>query len=476
MIDALGLSKSFGPHVALQDVSLHVEPGEAVAVVGPNGAGKTTLLRILATLSRPTAGDLRIFGADPARAGVGIRCRIGFLSHRTLLYEDLTAGENLEFYARLYRLPGALPRIDELLERVGLASRRGDLVRTYSRGMQQRLAVARALLHDPELLLLDEPYAGLDPFAVDELTALLAGLRAEGRTLLLTTHDLGGRLALAERAVVLREGRVVHDAPLGDPSAFASRYREVLAADVGASPRPSVVRALPDADPAARPEPRGGGVGAIIRKDLIAELHTREILNAIFVFALLALLIFSFALDLRGEAAQAAAPGIFWSVVVFAGTLGLNRSMAREHRSGAMEGLLLAPISRTGIFFGKALGNLALMLAVEAVLLPLGSVLFNVPLVKPAVLPVVLLGTVGYAAAGTLLAAIAVHTRAREVMLPILLLPLVIPLLIAAVRATGGLLAGWPWGDVAGWLRLLIAYDMVIVAVAMLTFDFVVEA
>lgn len=216
-------------------------------------------------------------------------------------------------------------------------------------------------------------------------------------------------------------------------------------------------------------------VGAIVAKDLIAELHTREILSAMAVFAIIAMLIFSFALDLRGEVGEAAAPGVLWTTIAFAGTLGLSRSLAKEEQTGGMSGLMLAVTDRTAIFFGKALGNLVLMLLLGVVLLPLGTVLFDVNLVRGGVALVVVLGTVGYAATGTLLAAIAVNTRAREVMLPILLLPLIVPLLIAAVNATAGLLAGLALGEINNWLQILVVYDLVIVAVAVLTFAYVVE-
>ena len=215
---------------------------------------------------------------------------------------------------------------------------------------------------------------------------------------------------------------------------------------------------------------------AIVRKDLAAELHTREILSAMFVFAVLALLIFSFALDLQGATGRAAAPGVLWTTVAFAGTLGLSRSMAREQHSGGIAGLLLAAEDRTVIFFGKALGNLALILAVTTTLLPLGAVLLGVNFLRLDVGLVMLLGTVGYAAVGTLLAAMAINTRAREVMLPILLLPLTIPLLLAAVRATGGLLEGLSWAAIAPWIRILVVYDLVLLALAVLTFEYVVEA
>ncbi len=216
-------------------------------------------------------------------------------------------------------------------------------------------------------------------------------------------------------------------------------------------------------------------VWAIVVKDIVAEFHTREMVSAMLVFSILAMLIFSFALDLRGAMARAAAPGVLWATVAFAGTLGLSRSLAREQQDGCIDGLLLVPMDRSAIFFGKALGNLAFIAVVEIVLLPLFSALFDVPLLQTGVLAVTALGTIGYAAVGTLLAAIAVNTRAREVMLPILLLPLVIPALIAAVQATSGLIDGGTMAEVGGWVRLLVAYDLIIVAVSMLTFGYVVE-
>jgi heme exporter protein A len=227
MIRVENLEKSFGPRTALAGVSFCVAAGEFVTLVGPNGAGKTTLLRILATLTRPTAGTLRIAGLDPAKAGEEVRRHIGFLSHRTLLYNDLTAEQNLRFYAQMYDLVGSAARIDDLLERVGLATRRHDLVRTFSRGMQQRLSVARAVLHKPRLLLLDEPYTGLDPNATQVLTELLTGLAGEGCAVLLTTHNLERGLAAGQRVMVLARGRLVYDERKEaiDAATFGDTYR-----------------------------------------------------------------------------------------------------------------------------------------------------------------------------------------------------------------------------------------------------------
>jgi heme exporter protein A len=231
MIQVHNLTKSFGPRTALAGVDLSVEAGEFVALVGPNGAGKTTLLRILATLTRPTTGTVRIAGLDPTRAGDEVRRRIGFLSHRTLLYDDLTAEQNLRFYGRMYGLDEGLTRIQNLLEQVGLAARRHDPVRTFSRGMQQRLSVARAVLHRPWVLLLDEPYTGLDPNAAQVLTDLLVELAGEGCTVLLTTHNLERGLTAARRVVVLVWGQIVYDErrEMINPAMFLDTYRALTA-------------------------------------------------------------------------------------------------------------------------------------------------------------------------------------------------------------------------------------------------------
>ena len=202
-----GLSRRFGEREALDDVSLTLEPGQTLVVFGPNGAGKSTLLRVLSTLLRPSAGHARVFGHDVVKEGWAVRGRIGFLGHQALCYEDLTARENLEYHARLHGLRRPQRRIDELLAATGLAGRAGDRVATFSRGMLQRLAVCRAVLHDPELLLLDEPRSGLDPAAAETVEPLIG--RGSGRTRVVASHDPAGGLEEADLALGLRDGHAV---------------------------------------------------------------------------------------------------------------------------------------------------------------------------------------------------------------------------------------------------------------------------
>jgi heme exporter protein A len=212
MIELQNLTKAFGSKAALRGVDLRVEPGESLAIFGPNGAGKTTLIRILSSLSRPTSGKVFIGGLDLATHADGIRRYLGVVSHAPLLYDSLTAEENLRFFAQLYDMKDPGHRISEMLDQVGLAPRRHDLVRTFSRGMVQRLAIARALLHDPQVLLLDEPDTGLDPQAAEMLHGLLVALSAsatEQRTIVTVTHSIERGLAIADRVVILSAGRIV---------------------------------------------------------------------------------------------------------------------------------------------------------------------------------------------------------------------------------------------------------------------------
>jgi heme exporter protein B len=214
---------------------------------------------------------------------------------------------------------------------------------------------------------------------------------------------------------------------------------------------------------------------AIVWKDLAAELRSRELLSAMFVFALLVILIFNFALELEPKTRASVTSGVLWVTFAFAGTLGLNRSMAMEKDRGCLDGLLLAPVDRSAIYFGKAIGNLVFMGIVELIVLPVYSVLYSTNLFQPGLLLVILLGSVGYVAVGTLLASMAVQTRTRDVLLPILLFPLVIPVLVAAVKGSSGFLQGADMADIWPWINLLIVYDVIFTAVAFMVFDYVVE-
>ena len=230
MIEVRKLVKRFGLKTVLRGLDFKVEAGEFVALLGPNGAGKTTFLRILASLSRPALGDVRIAGYRLPQQAAAVRRRLGVVSHLPLLYGDLTAEENLRFYGRMYGVPYLDRRIAEVLDMVGLRARRRDLVRTFSRGMQQRLAIGRAVLHDPEVMLFDEPHTGLDQDACAMLDQVLSEVAARGRTVVMTSHDLARVGDLASRFDILSRGLIVASAPRTEmePNNLLAFYKQAL--------------------------------------------------------------------------------------------------------------------------------------------------------------------------------------------------------------------------------------------------------
>jgi heme exporter protein A len=228
-IEVRELSRTFGVRKALDRLSFELPKGAFLSIFGPNGAGKSTLLNVLATLTVPSKGSAKVLGLDVVEDAVELREHIGFISHNPLLYPDLTAEENLEFFAELYSLDDPAGRVRELLTAVELDHRRLDLVRTFSRGMLQRLSIARALLHDPEVIYLDEPYSGLDPHAMDILDGLIGQIR-EQHTFVMVSHDLSKGLELCSHALILAKGSAVmfEEKAAIDPAEFASTYRSTV--------------------------------------------------------------------------------------------------------------------------------------------------------------------------------------------------------------------------------------------------------
>ncbi len=223
------LSRTFGARKALDKVTFDLPKGAFLSIFGPNGAGKSTLLKVLATLTSPSKGSAGVLGLDVVKDAVALREKMGLISHNPLLYPDLSAEENLQFFAEIYCLPDPEQRIRELLVAVELDHRRLDLVRTFSRGMLQRLSIARALLHSPEIIFLDEPYSGLDPHAMDILDSLIAQVR-EQHTFVMVSHDLTKGLELCSHALILAKGAVVLYDERGniDADEFAATYRATV--------------------------------------------------------------------------------------------------------------------------------------------------------------------------------------------------------------------------------------------------------
>jgi heme exporter protein B len=217
-----------------------------------------------------------------------------------------------------------------------------------------------------------------------------------------------------------------------------------------------------------------GKVWSIVGKDLSLERRSREMLSSMFIFALIVILVFSFSFDLRVERASQVAPGVLWVAIMFAGMLGLARSFVLERDQGCLDGLLLCPVDRSVLYLGKLIGNVLFISMTEVIILPLCFALFNLSF-RLLLIPVLLMGTIGFSTVGTLVSAMTVHARAREVLLPVLVFPLILPAIIAAVKVTGGILDGQPWSEMGNWLQLLIGFDVVFGTVSFMVFDYVVE-
>lgn len=224
-IIADGLTKSFGNIQALSGIDLRVKRGEFLTVFGPNGAGKTTLIKLLSTLTKPTSGKLIVANYDIKKEPDKVRSLIGVISHDPYLYGNLSALENIRFFASLYGISRAKEKAIDVIKQVGLESRMHDLVRTFSRGMQQRLAVARAIIHEPKILLLDEPYTGLDQHGGRIFGDLLKWLKSHNRTIIMTTHDLPEGLEISDRVAILDRGKIVYE---GDTCGVEiTRFKEI---------------------------------------------------------------------------------------------------------------------------------------------------------------------------------------------------------------------------------------------------------
>ena len=393
MISARGLAKRYGERRVFAGVDLDLAAGGFLLVTGPNGSGKTTLLRVLAGLAAPTSGELQL----PERQTVG------YLGHDPLVYRELSPLENLTLFGRLYRIPERGERIGMLLERFGLWEVRHERVSTFSRGMQQRLGLCRVLLHDPSLLLLDEPYNALDAQGAE----LLDGILDEPRTLDRRDARAATRRASSDRAVGLRMTYVAD-------------------------------------------------VGALARKDLLLELRAKETLPSMLLFVVAALTIFHFALP-HGTS-HAAALGLLWAALIFTALLGLTRAFVPEREQGMFDALVLAPCDRSAIWLGKALAVLAFLVAAEVVALPAFAAFFSG--IDGRTVAAVALADIGIAAVGTLFGAMAVAGRARELLLPVLFLPMAIPIVV---------------GGVGGYLWFLVLYDAIFVLLSWAAFEYVVS-
>ena len=410
---------------------------------------------------------------------------MGWSATPRLLYDHLTAEENLRFFAAMYDLQDPAERIEAVLRGVDLWTRRRDPVRTYSRGMVQRLAIGRAILHNPPVLLLDEPDTGLDQESAEMLHEFVRRLGADNRAILLSTHNLDRAVAWSDSVSLLVGGKIAHQEDTEHLSgvAVASHLRRGERSTHDAfRPQPRSNARSPcwrprrsTCAPAAACGPYFRKVWAVAAKDLQAELRAKESFSTMVAFGLLAVLVFGLAFDLRVPDAKMVTPGVLWVVILFTGVLGLNRSFGAELDRGSLAALLLAPVDRSAIYFGKVLAHLAFMLLTEAIILPVTLVIFDINVLRLWILVGVLLGTIGYVSVGTLFAALSAGGRARETILPVLLLPVMVPVFVAGVGLTANVLDGRELVDFQRWLWMLVAYDLVFVTIAFLVFDLIWE-
>ena len=458
------VAKEFGWTPVIKGVSLTVEEGEYVALMGSNGAGKTTLLRMAAGLSAPTSGTVSVAGIDMRRAGPGLRRRIGFVSHESLLYPDLTGRENLMFHAELFGVADPERVISVMSDLLDLGPILDRPAGVLSRGNRQRLTLARALLYGPRILLLDEPFTGLDEESAVRLLGILDELVASGHTVIMTTHDRLVAESGPRRLIVLADGRVSVDRPM---PAAQDAPPVLVEEETPEFTRPRL----------SLPPGRFRAAWAIARKDLRVEFRTRDVLGSAGLFALAVLITASFTMP-PGDKQSGAATGVLWISILFAVLLGVGRTMARESADRGIEGLLLSPVPRDVVFLGKAFGSLVLMALVDIVIIPLFLVMMTADGAganAAALLGTAALGTIGLVIVASLFSGIAVGSRLGESMLPLLVMPVVIPLMVGSVELTRQALGAGDGTQMWQWLGIMAGFDVMVAVAAVALFSFVIE-
>lgn len=445
------LTVGFGRRHVVRDVSLSLRPGERVALLGANGAGKTTLLRTLATLQPPLGGQATAGGADVVQRKREARRHVGFVGHTPHLISHLTARENLAFLASLYGLSNAGARVSESLSVVGLDEIANRRARELSRGQLQRLALAAAGLHHPAVLLLDEPDASLDRDAVRELPAMLDAL-CPGSAVLLSTHDPDVAARAAGRSILVDQGRVIEPDSPGTPA-------PELPLPTGATDVSFITTAW-----------------TLLRKDALVEWRAREQAPALLAFTLLITVLFDMAFVILAQAdAPAVAAGVAWSTLLLVASLSGVRLFGSERDANTLTCLRLAPIDQSAVFVAKYLLLAAHVLAVGLVQLALLSVLLDLQLFQGGMLATLVLVTIALSAVAAMQSALALESRAREVLMPLLAVPLAIPVMLAGVGATLETLQGAPAGGAAPWLGLLAVVAAVFLALSVLLYPLAVD-
>jgi ABC-type multidrug transport system ATPase subunit/ABC-type transport system involved in cytochrome c biogenesis permease component len=470
-----GLRRRLGATEALAGISFELRRGEIVVLLGDNGAGKTTLLRAMSGLLRPGSGAVLAAGRPVTHSDPVSRAGVAYVGHQVSSYAELTVLENVRFAAKLNGLDPADARIESALRGVDLWRFRSRRARELSRGMRQRLELALALATDPAVILLDEPYNALDTRSREAVDALLLE-RKTNAALLIATHDIEHAERLADRVLLLQRGRLLLDARLDDPG--RPPLREMIADAVAAKSRiadESHQPALPmDSLTRHRPGPLGAW-HTLVAREFRAELRSREFVPAMVVLGVLMLMVFSMAFIIPPEDAAAVASGSFWASLIFATILGAVRGFAVEHDRGTLQMQLLAPISRAAVFGGKWVVNFVSIGLVGLVVAAVTAGFFRVPFAGLGMVAIVLVAALALATVATLYGALLTNTRARELLAPVLMLPVILPIMIGGVAASLDVLGVTPEADGLPWLGLVLAYCAILLSLSMLLVDFIFE-
>ena len=501
------LIKNFGRFAALRGISAEFHLSRLYTILGDNGAGKTTLLRTLAALLRPTHGSVTILGSQPLRSAAGI---IGYMAHPSLLYDEMSALENLRYFASLYGIAGDAPS-HKAIALVGLDPALSRRVGQYSQGMRQRLSLARAVVHDPRIVLLDEPFSNVDSVSAQEIVRVLGVMRDSGRTIVLVTHQAGLVESVTDEFLWMSAGQIIrrsarlnearmndarmNDARLNDPrldgpisethtgprSESPGTHSGHLGAPAFRSTRTTAAAGShPVASAAPQATPVVTGLLPIwfstLRKDLRLEWRSKDAINSMLFFALLVVVIFSFAFNPTAEESRRIAGGLIWVAFLFAAVVALNQTWARELRNQVLDAYRVAPAPANSLFLAKAFGNFIFVGVLEALMTPLFMVFYNLRSIGPAYQLAIVAAAATWALVvnGTFFATISLHTRSREVMLPLILFPISIPALLAMVEATTFILTGE--GSPRFWIVLLAVYDVVFTTISLLLFETVLRA
>ena len=452
IITVSNVVKQFGRFAALRGVSAEFAAGRMYAILGDNGAGKTTLLRALAGLAHPTRGTISIEGRESREA-----CReIGYMAHSSLLYDEMSGMENLRYFAQLYGIRDE-QRCIEAISTVGLDPTLTRPVGQYSQGMRQRMSLARALLNQPKILLLDEPFSNVDVKSAKEMVALLARLRDQGKTIFVVTHQATLLEGVADEFVEIADGKIKSpSAPKVENKTGTTEAMPSRAVSVEISLFKTILTAL--------------------RKDLRLEWRSKDAINSMLFFSLLVVVIFSFAFNPTAEESRLIAGGLIWVAFLFAAVVALNQTWAREIRNQVLDAYRISPAPFNALFLAKALDNFIFVSVLELLMAPLFVIFYNLRAIGPfyQLLIVAVLGTWAIVVNGTFFASVSLRTRAREIMLPLLLFPVAIPALLGMVEATTEILTGEL--SPRFWITLLAAYDVVFTIACLLLFEKVLQA